>query len=88
MSSFGVEGLSLLESSCLLPTGRGEWSPNVSDMTTAQARKQGLPVAKVSIQLGLRFGVGPRITLESGQVSAWGLVQGSVARGSCETLIK
>lgn len=78
-----MEGLSLLESSCLLPTGRGEWSPNVSDrMTTAQARKQGLPVAKVSIQLGLRFGVGPRITLESGQVSAWGLVQGSVARAA------
>lgn len=31
-----VEGLSISESLCLLPTGRGEWSPNTSDrMTTA-----------------------------------------------------
>lgn len=41
-------------------------------------------MVKVSIQLGLRFGAGPKITLESGQTSAWvwfrGLWQGAAAR--------
>lgn len=52
-------------------------------MTTAQAGRQGLPVAKVSIQLGLRFGAGPQITNQAdSQHGVWfrDLWQGAATR--------
>lgn len=67
-----------------LPTGRGEWPPSISDrMTAAQARKQGSPVAEVSIYPGLRFRVGPQIMSQAeSQHGVWfrGLWQGAATR--------
>jgi hypothetical protein len=77
-------GGSLLRELMCLPIGRGEWPPNIRGrMTTAQARKQGSPVAMVSIQPGLRFGAGPRISNQAeSQHGVWfkGLWQGTVTR--------